>query len=488
MSGPDLVVGVDSSTTATKAVAFDAGGRPVASARHPHPTRRPQPGHAEQDPEDWWRGLCGCLDEIARGVGGQRIAAVALTHQRETFALLDARGQPVRPGILWLDERARPQVAALSARLGAARLHAITGKPPDPTPALYALAWLAEHEPAALRDTAQVVDVHAFLVGRLTGRAVTSTASADPLGLFDMAARDWSDALLAEIGLGRDQLPALVPPGTRLGEVVTGECGLRPGTPVVAGGGDGQVCGLGLGVLAPGTAYLSLGSGAVCGIHAPAYRHDRRFRTLMGPSGDGFILETCIRTCTQLLDWVLALTGRSLGELAMAADGVAPGADGLLLVPYWSGVMAPYWDDMARGTLTGLALDHGPAHLFRAALEGVALEQAVALGALEEGGAVRARELVVTGGGASSALWCEILATVLGRPLRRPPIADAGCLGAAILAAAGSGWHASIAAAAAAMIPQGGDRFAPRADWTAAYAQALARYRAIHPALAAAWR
>jgi xylulokinase len=255
---------------------------------------------------------------------------------------------------------------------------------------------------------------------------------------------------------------------------------------VVAGGGDGQVCGLGLGVLTPGTAYLSLGSGAVCGIHAPAYRHDLGFRTLVSPSGEGFILETCIRTCTQLVDWVVTLTGRPLDELAAAAANVAPGADGLLLVPYWSGVMSPYWDDTARGTVTGLGLDHGPGHLFRAVLEGVALEQAVALDALERAGGVRARELVVTGGGASSALWCEILASVLGRPLRRPPIADAGCLGAAILAAAGIGWHGSIAAAAEAIVPAGGETFAPRPDRVAAYAGTLARYRTIHPALAVA--
>lgn len=488
MTLPDLVIGVDSSTTATKAVAFDDTGRPVAGARRSHPTRRPHPGHVEQDPEDWWRGLCACLDEITSRLGNERIAAVAITHQRETFALLDESGRPVRPGILWLDERARPQVAALSARLGPEALRAITGKPPDPTPALYGLAWLAAHEPEALARTARVVDVHAFLVGRLTGRATTSTASADPLGLLDMAALDWSDPLLREVGLRREQMPALAPPGIVLGEVVTAACGLRPGTPVVAGGGDGQVCGLGLGVLTPGRAYLSLGSGAVCGIHAPTYRHDLGFRTLVSPSGEGFILETCLRTCAQLIDWVVTLTGRNLDELAAAAADVAPGADGLLLVPYWSGVMSPYWDDTARGTVTGLGLDHGPGHLFRAALEGVALEQRVALDALEQAGGVRARSLVVTGGGATSSLWCEIVASVLGRPLRRPPIADAGCLGAAILAAAGVGWHGSIATATAAMIPDGGATFGPRADWAAAYATALARYRPLHPALAAAAR
>ncbi len=166
----DLVVGVDSSTTATKAVAFDRAGQPVAVARRPHPTRRPFPGHAEQDPEDWWSGLCATLQEVAGTVGPERISALAITHQRESFALLDGGGRPLRPGILWIDERARPQVAELSRRLGADTLRAITGKQPDPTPALYAIAWLAEHEPDVLARTRAVVDVQAFLVGRLTQR------------------------------------------------------------------------------------------------------------------------------------------------------------------------------------------------------------------------------------------------------------------------------------------------------------------------------
>lgn len=483
-----LVVGVDSSTTATKAVAFDARGRPVATARRPHSTRRPQPGHAEQDPEDWWQGLCACLGEVAAAVGAERIAALCITHQRETFCLLDESGRAIRPGILWIDERARPQVAELSRRLGADRLRAITGKQPDPTPALYALAWLAAHEPEALRRARQVVDVHGFLVGRLTGQMITSTASADPLGLLDMAGGDWSEALLAELGLSREQLPKLGRPGEVLGAVADDRAGLLPKTPVVAGGGDGQVCGLGLGVLTPGTAYLSLGSGAVCGLHVGTYVHDRGFRTLVSPSEQGFILETCIRTCTQLVDWVVSLTRRPLEELTADAARLPPGANGLLLVPYWSGVMSPYWDDDARGTITGLDLDHGPAHLFRAALEGVALEQAMELEAMEQASGRRIDELVLTGGGASSDLWCEIVAAVLDRPLRRPPVADAGCLGAAVLAAAGAGWHGTIADAATAMVPTTGERFAPRADWRDAYAGLRQRYRPIHPALAATRR
>jgi xylulokinase len=488
---PDLVVGVDSSTTATKAVAFDRGGRVVASARRPHPTSRPLPMHAEQDPEDWWSGLAASLREVAAEVGPGRIAALCVSHQRETFALLDDAGRAVRPGILWIDERSRSQVESLSRELGADRLRAITGKHPDPTPALYALAWLLEHEPEAVRRARRVADVHGFLVERLTGEPVTSTASADPLGLLDTGAGDWSDLLLGRVGLDRSRVQRLVRPGTvvaRVTPVRAAETGLAEGTPVVAGGGDGQFAGLGLGVLRPGRAYLSLGSGAVCGLHSPAYAHSRDFRTLTSPSGEGFILETCIRTCTQLVDWVLALTGRPLASLEAEAAALPPGADGLLLVPYWSGVMSPHWDPAARGTVTGLGLDHGPAHLFRAALEGVAFEQALELEAMEAGSGRRAEELVATGGGAASDLWCAIVASVTGRPLRRSPVPEAVCLGAAVAAAAGIGWFGSIGEAADAMSPEGGEVVEPRPGWAAAYAEARAAYAGIFPSLAAAAR
>ncbi|MGI9416365.1 MAG: xylulokinase, partial [Geminicoccaceae bacterium] len=158
----DLVIGVDSSTTATKAIAFDARGQVIAETRKPHPTQRPAPMQAEQDPEDWWQGLVHTLHEIAERADPARIQALAITHQRETFALLDGDGRAIRPGILWIDERAKDEVEALSRSIGVERLRAITGKHPDPTPALYALAWLRTHEPAALRDAASVLDVHGF--------------------------------------------------------------------------------------------------------------------------------------------------------------------------------------------------------------------------------------------------------------------------------------------------------------------------------------
>ncbi|WP_292089957.1 FGGY-family carbohydrate kinase, partial [Mesorhizobium sp.] len=325
---------------------------------------------------------------------------------------------------------------------------------PDPTPALYALAWLTEHRPQALAEAAAVVDVHAFFVHRLTGRLVTSTASADPLGLLDIAHGVWHPRLVEAAGLRPEQLPELAAPGEvcgTLSESVAAAIGLKAGTPVIAGAGDGQAMGLGMGVYGPGKSYLSLGSGVVSGNYSGTVTTSDAFRTLVSPTGSGFMLETVLRSGMQLVDWIVRTTGApSAAVLEKAAKDVAPGSDGLLVMPYWAGVMSPYWDGSARGAIVGLSLDHEPKHLFRAVLEGIALEQAIATEAMEEQTG-KADAMIAAGGGTNCALLMEIMASVLERPLFVSPVNEAAALGAAMLAASAIGWFASPEEAAKAM-------------------------------------
>ncbi|HYZ34970.1 MAG TPA: FGGY family carbohydrate kinase, partial [Crenalkalicoccus sp.] len=278
----DLVIGLDSSTTSTKAIAWDRQGRPVAEGRAPVPMSSPGPGAYEQAPEEWWRAASIALRGLTAQLDPARIAALATTNQRETVGFLDAAGRAVRPGIVWLDERARPDVALLSESFGAARLHRITGRPPDPTPALYTLHWLRRTDPAAFDATVHFVDVHGYLVWRLTGERATSIASADPHGIVDLAAKEYSAEILAHLGLDAGRFFAAHAPGALIGLVsaeAAAETGLRAGTPVAAGGGDGQAAGLGCAVLGGGRAYLNLGTATVSGVHARAYRTDAGFRT-----------------------------------------------------------------------------------------------------------------------------------------------------------------------------------------------------------------
>ncbi|MER9682248.1 FGGY family carbohydrate kinase [Mesorhizobium sp. M0184] len=481
----DVVIGIDASTTAVKAIAFAHDGEELFQAREPYPLSNPKPGHFEQDAEQWWTALLGALRQVTEAVGAARVAAICIAHQRETFTLVDSAGKALMPAILWLDERARPQVIRLSAELGREAIRDWSGKPPDPTPALYAIAWLAEHQPQVLRRAAALVDVHGFFVQRLTGRLVTSTASADPLGLLDVEKGTWHPRLVAAAGLQMEQLPELVAPGVVCGSLsasIAQLTGLRAGTPVVAGAGDGQAMGLGMGVYGEGKSYLSLGSGVVSGCYSGKVKTSDAFRTLVSPTGSGFMLETVLRSGMQLVDWIVRTTGSpSAAALEKVALDVAAGSEGLLIMPYWAGVMSPYWDGAARGAIVGLSLDHRPEHLFRAVLEGIAFEQAVATEAMEaQAGGPAA--MIAAGGGTNCALLMQIMASVLERPLSVSPVNEAAALGAAMLAAAAVGWFASPEAAAEVMAVAPTRHVDPVDGLVAAYRSRKEIYRDLYQA------
>ena len=231
-----VVLALDSSTTATKAIAFDLEGRAVVEARREYPRHTPRPGWQEQDAEDWWRAAADAIREVTSKLQptGRKILSLCMTHQRESFVLLDEHDRPIRPAVLWLDTRAGEQIA----RVGSDQVHALSGKPPSTTPSLYKLIWLAEHEPQAMRTARRVVEVHAYLTHKLTGQWVTSWATADPMAVLDMSSFTYSNALLALTGLTREQMAELRPPGSIMATVSDAaavDLGLPRDLPVVAG-------------------------------------------------------------------------------------------------------------------------------------------------------------------------------------------------------------------------------------------------------------
>ena len=369
---------IDASTTACKVLAFDRHGEAVATARTPITKASPGPGWQEQDPEAWWHGTCDALKRLMTEIPAGDVAALGITHQRETFACFDRDDLPLRPAILWLDTRAADQVR----RLGSPEVHRLSGKPPSTTPSLYKLAWLADHEPEVLHRAVMVADVHAFLARRLTGRWVTSWASADPLGIVDMRTFTYAPALLDLVGLEEERFPALVAPGTVVGGVTVDAAvatGLPAGLPVVAGAGDGQCAGLGAAVTEEGSACLNLGTAITLGRHATTYHTSVAFRTLASPLAGAWTLESTITSGALTLDWFRREILRSGTEAAQrrleqAAAGVEPGSEGLLFLPYLSRADTPYWDETARGAWVGLRERHGLPHMYRAILEGIAFE------------------------------------------------------------------------------------------------------------------
>ena len=488
----DLVIGLDSSTSATKAIAWTREGAPVAEGRSPILLSSPAPDWYEQDAEDWWQSACSALRGLFERVSPARVAALAISAQRETFVALAQDGTPVRPAILWLDQRCRGEVEWLSRRVGARRMHEISGKPVDMAPVAYRMAWMLRHEPDQYRRTAMFADVHGYLAWRLTGQFRTSWTSADPLGIFDLRKKAWSEEILAALAVEAGQLPQAAPPGCMLG-CLTGEAAaltsLPPGTPVVAGGGDGQAAGLGVNALTPGRAYLNLGTAVVAGIQSDTYRIGQAWRTMGSASGEGYCFETSLRSGTFLVDWFLdncasgAADRDGRGRLEAEAALLPVGSGGLLALPYWGAVMTPYWDPDARGCLLGLTAAHRRPHLYRALLEGIALEQALVTRMIEQETGIAIREFIAIGGGAASDLWRQIVADACGVPVKRSRTVEASSLGAAMCAAAGAGWFPSVRHAAAAMSGAITEETVPCASRAARYAELLEVYREIYPQL-----
>lgn len=485
-----LVVGLDVSTTAAKALVVDAEGSALSEGRSSFPLANPSPGAWEQDAA---RLREAALDALAAAVAGltaeqrREVRAVAIAHQRETFAFVSPSGAPLAPAIVWMDARCTPEVEEVSRALGADHIHELSGKVPCTTPSLYKIRMqLARLSPELRPLQKRLVDVHALVVHALTDRFVTSTAAADPLGLLDPRSGEWSDELCGAALLERADLCELVPPGApiaALGGPLAERLGLARDVMVIAGAGDGQAAALGAGTVRDGAAYLNVGTAVVTGVSGRRYRTSRAFRTLIGAAPGTYLYECDLKGGTLTLDWLAdrllgegrfertAARASTLAHLEEKARGLPPGAGGLLVLPYWSGVMSPHWRDDARGAVLGLSPDHGPEHLYRAICEGLAFEQRLVLELVEQQTGPIA-DVVAVGGAMASDFLLQLFAAAMGRPLRRSATQETTALGAAILAAAHATGEA-VEAAAGRMA-----RVEPSAHQGPA--EHVARYRALY--------
>jgi xylulokinase len=457
-----LVIGVDSSTTACKAIIWDGQGNSIAKGYSSQALLEPQPAWHEQSAESWWVSLTQAVRQAVSQVDDKRLKALCIAHQRETFVPLNEHDQPLINGIVWMDERARELLPGLEQTLGQDKFHRLTGKRLSVNLTIAKIAWLKQHRPDIFAQTRTYADVHGFLVHRLTGSFRTGWGCADPTGLFDMQNNCWAEALLAQVGIRLDQLPEVYPPGTLLGTVTptaAEACGLPVGLPVVAGIGDGQACGLGVNITSPGDAYLSLGTSVISGTFSEQYTFDPAFRTMTGGVPGTYLLETVQLGGGYTLAWFLekiaSQPGQDITQLQdfydQAASEVPPGSAGLVAVPYWNSVLGPYWDPFASGIIVGWRGFHQLPHLYRAILEGVAFEQYLGTLGVEKALGQPVQRFIAIGGGAQSDLWCQIIADITNKPVFRATTTEAAALGAGILAATAAGCYANAREAARAM-------------------------------------
>lgn len=487
---PDQLLAIDVGTQSVRAIVFDRGGHLLARAQVllVPPFTAPEPGWAEQAPAVYWQAVAEACGALWRhhGMAPARIAALTLTAQRGTVVCAAEDGTPLRPAIVWPDQRlcsAPPPLGPLwSTLFGVAGARDLLRNLQRQAEA----NWLAQHDAALWQRTARFTLLSGWLSHCLVGDWVDSAASQVGYLPFDYRRQQWArpwDWHWRALALRREQLPRLVAPGTPLGPLsakAAAALGLPAGLPVIAAAADKACEVLGCGALDPGTAHLSFGTTATINTTQPKYLEVQRLLPAYPAALPGaFNTEIQIARGFWLVSWFkqefgaaeraqaaeLGVSAESLFDALIAA--VPPGSMGLTLQPYWSpGLRDP--GPEAKGAIIGFGDVHTRAHLYRAMIEGLVYGLRAGRERTEAKLKRRLTRLVISGGGAQSDGAVQIAADVFNLPAERPQVAEASALGAAMLAATALGWYPGVAEAARAMA-HGGARFEPVAANVAIY-------------------
>jgi xylulokinase len=481
-------LGIDTSTTATKALLIDASGTIVGIGRSTYGYDTPRPLWSEQDPAVWWEATSLAIGHVlaSSGVDAGDVRGIGLTGQMHGLVMLDDRGGVLRPAILWNDQRTQAECDEIREIVGREELIRITGNDALTGFTAPKILWVKRNEPEVFDRTTTVLLPKDYVRYHLTGRAAMDRAGGSGTILFDLAQRDWSGLVANALGVPRAWLPQTFEGTEQTGTLTAAAAqvtGLREGTPVYGGGGDQAANGVGVGAVDPGVAAVSIGTSGV--VFAPTDRPtvepEGRLHAFCHALSDRWHLMGVMLSAAGSLEWfrrVLA-PDRSFDEIDAAAGSVPAGAGGLQFLPYLSGERTPYADPLARGAFVGLTVRHELAHMARAVLEGVAFGLLDSVRLVQQ--ATHIEEVRASGGGAASRLWLQIIADVLGVAVRPVATPEGAAHGAALLAATGAGSFVGVAEACDAAVRTGAP-FEPSEDATI-YAEAYEIYRRLYPGL-----
>ncbi|WP_248924892.1 xylulokinase [Paenibacillus hamazuiensis] len=448
-------LGIDLGTSAVKCILVDQEGKVKAAHSVEYPLLQPQPGWAEQHPEDWWNGTAGCIAELLRhaGVSGAEVKGIGLSGQMHGSVFLDRSLQVVRPALLWCDQRTAAECEWIEAAVGKERLGELTGNKALTGFTAPKVIWLRNHEPERYAQVAHLMLPKDYVRLKLTGAFGMDMADASGTLLLDVAGRRWSTEVVERLGIPMEWLPPLYESNEIAGRLLPEAAaltGLAAGTPVVAGGGD-QACGaVGVGVVRQGVASVALGTSGVVFVHDDSYQPEPECRLhafCHGVPGKWHRMGVMLAAGGSFQWWrnhfageemeKARQEGRDVYEYLTALAETAPlGSEGLLFLPYLSGERTPHPDPKARGGFIGLSLRHDKAHLTRAVLEGITFGLRDSLELVKASGAP-ITELRVNGGGARSPFWRQMIADIFGYPVVTVNSTDGPAYGAAVMAASG---------------------------------------------------
>ncbi|MEX1055345.1 MAG: xylulokinase [Rhodothermales bacterium] len=484
-------LGIDVSTTATKALLIDADGSVIAVASTEYPFQTPRPQWSEQDPQLWWDGAISSVRAVVKEsrIKGGDIEAIGLTGQMHGLVLLDENGDVLRPAILWNDQRTGKECDEIRQRVGVDELIAITGNDALTGFTAPKLLWVRNNEPEVYARIQQLLLPKDYLRFRLTGEYATDKAGAAGTLLMNVRRRDWSDRILRRLNIPQKWLPP-THEGPRITGRVTEDAaahtGLAVGTPVVAGGGDQSAQAVGVGAVRKGIVALTLGTSGVvfASVDEPFVDLQGRLHSFCHAVPGRWHLMGVMLSAAGSLRWYRDTLAPGVGyeELLAPAADVPPASEGLLFLPYLTGERTPHPDPNARGAFVGLTVRHRREHLTRAVLEGVAFGLRDSFELMREIGLDSIEQVRVSGGGARSSLWRGILANVLNTELVTVNTTEGAAFGAALLAGVGAGHWSDVQEATDATVRITGTSPVDPAA-AGVYERHYQEYRRLYPAL-----
>jgi xylulokinase len=463
-------LGIDIGTSNVKAAILDTDkGEVVASGIQEHPLFLPKPGYAEQEGNNYWGAVVSSIKQcLAQGVKAEDIAGVALSGLVGVALPIDKEGNPIRPGMIWMDSRSEKECQEIRERVGEETINYNNGNRIAPWFVEPKALWIKNNEPALFDKTYKFLSPAGYCTYRLCGEWTVNTGDAGLFYPYEYQTEKWNPAIAAKIGIPMDKYAKIYRSYDVVGEVTAKgaeESGLCKGTIVTAGGTDISSAALGCGVVNAGTAYYSMGTGSNLGIMIPTAQRVEEYKILKWPHVlpgltmfDGPMAFTGAS-----LKWfrdMLADSERQIGErsdlsvfalLDRQAEKVGAGADGLMYLPYMGNTLSPNWNSNAKGLFFGLTLSKTRSHIIRALMEGVAFDlYSNVKTALAAG--VKIEKLILNGGPTKSDLWNQITANVTNIRLETTNIGEAAPLGDAIIAAKGAGIYKELTDPIASMV------------------------------------
>lgn len=484
-------LGIDISTTATKSLLINLEGDVIALAATEYHFETPRPLWCEQHPSKWWDAVEKSLRAVIEkgNIEPGEIRGIGLTGQMHGLVLLDEKGSVLRPCILWNDQRTQSQCDEIHKRIGREKFIRITGNVALTGFTAPKILWVKENEPEIYAKAAHVLLPKDFIRYKLTGDFKMDKADGAGTVLMDLKARDWSDEVLSALEIPHQWMPPLYE-GTQITGRVSSEAagitGLKAGTPVVAGGGDQAAQAVGVGAVKEGIVALTLGtSGVVFATVGEALIEPQgRLHAFCHSVPGKWHLMGVMLSAAGSLRWYrdTFAEGMEYEDLLAPAANIPAGSDGLLFLPYLTGERTPHPDPLARGAFVGLTVRHTRAHCTRAILEGVAFGLRDSFELMKSTGLAKIDQIRVSGGGARSALWTQILADILNTKLVTVNTSEGAAFGAALLASVGSGAYPDVEAACEATI-RVVRSVLPVERQAQTYEQIYPLYRNLYPAL-----